>query len=432
MNILIISYYLAPANLMGAVRPSSLAVQWDRMGHDVTILTSKRKSWLFLERTTEESVSDVFKGTKVRVLQQDSSKVYRSFSWLIWRVLLKLKIIGIGGRSNGGDLKAHTFFGRTKKIIFWTLSLLQDLDWALYAGRSISKSKRKISEFDLVFSTFGPLSSHLVPIIVGSELLKNWVCDFRDPLSLPHDTRLQSHVNSALTRLICNRASIITAVSQGYAEMISKCGINKCINVVYNGYNAVDIPLDFEHCPSRFRTAYAGTTYGGKRDLAPLLKALQEMSIMNRALTVEFAYAGPEGSLVEKMIQKYSPNVRLLNYGSVPREEVFAIYNSSDLLVVATWNDEDYRGVIPGKTFELMAFNKPILCLVNSAGGYIEIEDLFKGIGGNAFVYDSTRHGWGDILRFNSTIYDKGNVSSISYEKYSYKNIANEILSLCK
>ena len=41
-RILIISYFFAPQNAMGAVRPTKLAKYLSRMGHEVTVLCGPR------------------------------------------------------------------------------------------------------------------------------------------------------------------------------------------------------------------------------------------------------------------------------------------------------------------------------------------------------------------------------------------------------
>lgn len=428
MKIAIVSYYFAPANLMGAIRPTALAREWMKQGHEVEIITSRRKSWLFLERQASIDMFALRGIDESKLLCVDNSMLYRCFSWLVW-TMARSSGVSNSRKVSSKDLRAVNFKSVAKKTAFWIMSIIQDVDWAIVASL---KSKSILNNSDVVFSTSGPLSSHLVQIFTRST--RNWIADFRDPLALPHDLSIQKRLNEFITQYILLKANSVSVVSLGYKEMLTanKTLLAKC-RVVYNGFESVDIS-DAHVSSDTFRIFYAGTTYGGKRDLSPLFLAFSKMEKRMQE-SIEFVYAGPEGHIVQEWKEKYCGNIKLLDLGLVSRSVVLQEYLRVNMLIVATWNDIDYKGVIPGKVFELMPYGLPILNFVSSSGGPVEIIDVLGGNNRNCLSYVIGQTAIEQLIQYLKTEINGQNRDRIIdpfFNKYNYSNVAKTLIDLVK
>jgi len=135
--------------------------------------------------------------------------------------------------------------------------------WSIFANRKIASLRKQI-QFDAIFSTSPPISSHL--LLAKYNL--PWIADFRDYWTIGDGiytpTKWHRRRYHTIMRTIVNRASKIIAVSEPIADSIrSHVSPNEGekVEIIPNGFDPNDFanisPIQFD----RFTFIYNGSLY---------------------------------------------------------------------------------------------------------------------------------------------------------------------------
>lgn len=71
------------------------------------------------------------------------------------------------------------------------------------------------------------------------------------------------------------------------------------------------------------------------------------------------------GSLLEEIASEFDLGESVKTLGVVPYDEALQLQEDADMLLALTWNDAEYRGVLPGKFLEYLGASKPVISLVS-------------------------------------------------------------------
>ncbi|MBZ6006060.1 hypothetical protein K1514_09180 [Paraclostridium bifermentans] len=374
-NILIVSYFFAPANMMGAVRGTKLAKYFSRLGYNVTVICSKDNKLLFMPIDVKEDVNLKKDIENIECIRIGHSYAYQKIAFILYKINKKIFPKGTI-QDNNNDKKNNNKSNTLKKFLKNSIHLLtylttlgQDMDYKSQVLKSIKKEKINIHSYDVVISTYGPLGSHLV----GEAIKKivpdiNWICDFRDPMVLNSEENIQNKISRYIQSKMCKKANYITAVSNGNLEMITEGKYKEKSFTITNGYDMEDIKLTKNNLElKKLSFVYTGTTYAGKRDLSPIFKSIREL-INEKKIdknNIMFNYAGTEIDYLKKQANAYNLTEIIRNYGYISRSESINLQSQADLLVVSTWNDNNHKGVLPGKFLEYMSYKKNIIGIIN-------------------------------------------------------------------
>ena len=351
-RILLISYYFAPQNVMGAVRPTKLAKYLTRLGWEVTVLCGAG-----MPGPADPTLARDMAGLHdVRVMRE-------------WNPLRDYKARQAGGGASGGGGEARParqgFKHRAADAVYQYLRWLADRSFGRQARRELTRLR---GPFDAVISSYGPYSVHEVAARAKRMgLAARWIADFRDEADVPfawQRVRLGRYL-----RGIRREADVLSAVSQGFLEMM---GFEDVGRVLSNGFDPEELvaPEPREE-PRRLRVAYVGQMIDGRRnlpdrDLTPAFSAFAAL-IREGALRreeLELVYAGGQAHLFLACAKAAGLEDRVLNLGRVPRERSIAIQRSADVLLMASFHTSRQRGILTGKLFEYLMINRPILCCV--------------------------------------------------------------------
>lgn len=69
----------------------------------------------------------------------------------------------------------------------------------------------------------------------------------------------------------------------------------------------------------------------------------------------------------------------LVNHGYITRHESIQYQKFADGLLAFSYNSENSQGLITGKLFELIAVQKPIICIISGEKPNSRIEKMFSG-----------------------------------------------------
>ena len=362
-RILIISYYFAPQNIIGAVRPTKLAKYLTRMGHEVTVICGLGRDG----KVDPTLARDLQELQDVRLIRE----------WNPLHALQERKRASQGKTASTAAAIKASGAGNRKTLKKW---LLRAVD-ALYVSqfwladvsfrrRAIRECQKTASAYDVVFSTYSPLSVHQV----ASELkrrgiAKRWIADFRDEVVLWFkwmEPRKEKYL-----QMVRREADVISAVSQGFLEMMALEG---CGRVLSNGYDREDIPAAAprETCQRRMRVVYCGQMQDsrrgvGGRDITPMFRALRR-AVDEGLLSMEeleLSYAGREGGLFRHYAASCQLESCVEDIGQVSRERSISLQQSADILLMASVHTFEQRGILTGKLFEYMMMDRPIVCCMS-------------------------------------------------------------------
>lgn len=358
-RVLLISYYFAPQNAMGAVRPTKLAKYLARMGCEVTVLCGpgmEAKRDPSLARDAEE-LSDV------RVIRE-------------WNPLRTWKARRAKAASPQGSRAADTsaavtdsrgsFAHRVADAVYRWLRWQSDRS---FRRRSIAELGRLKGTYDVVFSTYAPLSVHEVAREARRRgLASRWIADFRDEVGVAfgwQEGRRKRYMN-----MLEREADVLCAVSQGFLEMM---GLERRGRVLSNGFDREDLSRAYdEMADDCLRVVYCGLLSMGRkgvgdRDLSPAFRALGAL-VADGTLDkkhLKLIYAGSEGGIFRAAAAACGLESCVEDHGLVSREESIRLQRNAHILLMASWHMAAQKGILTGKLFEYLMMDKPILCCIS-------------------------------------------------------------------
>lgn len=442
-KILILSYYYKHKNAMASVRAIKLAKYFAKLGCDVTVLTSKQKdTWtkdyitpVYDDQITEIYAPEVKRWTQIKGYLEHRKKV-GSTRLANQTQEAPRRVSAVKSAKQG--LKT-----RLKAYLSWQFyfNVSKQEDICMFMGLKKAFQEEKLSKFDTVIATYPTYGAFLMGIWLKKYgYCTHLIADFRDPLYNPgfRNRKQETAYDLKCLRNILDAADRVVCVSKGIADSIYQAVPNfgKPVDVITNGFDSDDVAqtnLHVDFSPKKLHFVYTGTLYHGKRCVDMLAEILQELITERKIASGSFIfeYAGPDFSELVAQLKTYGMENAAVDHGFVSREESIAMQKAGDALLLLTWNEKTYQGVVPGKLFEYMAIgNVPIIALVTGDAANSEVSQIIResktGCACEAAVPDDLSEMKEYIIRlFNHEIKCIGNV-----EKYSYESICKEYIKI--
>lgn len=361
-RILIISYYFAPQNVIGAVRPTKLAKYLTRMGHEVTVISGGGLDGQ-VDPTLERDLQEL---RDVRLLKEWSPLR----DWYIYK--RSRPAAPAAAAAAPASESAAEPSGLKKLILNAVDAVYVYLDW--FADRNFRRLamrelKRLEGTYDVVFSTYASFAVHeIAQRAKKTGVARRWLADFRDEVGMPF--RFQEKRRQRYLRMVCRDADVISAVSHGFLEMMHFDDIGR---VLSNGFDREDVPpLDAADRDDCLRLVYCGQFNMGRRDvsdrdLTPAFRALSQLvqEGLIRRDQIKLVYAGNEGALMRRYAASCGLAECVEDHGQVSRQESIRLQKSADVLLMASWHSAAQKGILTGKLFEYMMMDKPVICCMN-------------------------------------------------------------------
>jgi glycosyltransferase involved in cell wall biosynthesis len=357
-KVLFISYYFPPLGMGGVQRSLKFVKYLPSFGWKPLVLTVKEINYFFKDFSLGEEIPK-----EAEVFQTGSFDPLR-ISFLIKKLLKKKEgSFKITGYSFLKSKLLHLPFLPDNKIGWLPFALIKSL-W-LY----------RQSKFDLIFSTYPPLTSHLLALILKRVFQKPWVADFRD-LRVgfefeKHPTILHKWVFEKIMKLTFRNADKIVTINEKIAERMMRDfkGLKK-VDVIYHGYDEKDFENKIPQENQKFTIVYSGTLSLDSNP-EPFFKALSNFLQREDVLRtdVKFLHLGIGlGVDLDELIGKYNLKEVVETKGYLSHAEVFPYLLGTSVLLLLI---SDLRGselVLTGKTFEYLRVKKPILAIVPENG----------------------------------------------------------------
>ncbi|WP_343588951.1 glycosyltransferase family 4 protein [Flavobacterium sp.] len=302
---------------------------------------------------------------------------------------------------------------------------------------SVSYLEKYIQDnnIDTIVTSGPPHSLHLIGLELQQKFNVKWFADFRDPwttIGYHKALRLSSYAekkHKSLEHKVLNAADEIIVTSKTTKTEFEAI-TNKPITVITNGYDVETV--EKQTLDTKFTLAHIGSFLSDRNPpflwevLVELLKEVPEFKSH-----LEIKLIGAVSQEVLDAIEENQLKEYLNLVGYVSHKEAVAHQRKSQVLLLIEINSEDTKSIIPGKLFEYMVSNRPIVAIGPQGSDFADI--VTQTNTGVFFDYSEKAKLKSVILDFfNQFLEGKLQSHGIGLQQYSRKNLTKQLAQLIK
>lgn len=390
-KVLMICYNLPPCGRVGGLRSYKFLQNLHRFNWVCEVITIPRRNMTGFEKNKDVCFHyiwdvDIEKILAIMTLvfHMMISKVKRC----IFRFLRKPSVLVPSDGGNREPAQVTISLGLAGKLRrFFSLPDTQVI-WMFLA---LPRTLFLLRKCDIIYSSYGPASAHVLALIAHKLSGKPWVADYRDEWTLNKRwspaTKFHAWLDRYLDKACVKNASCVINVSEARTALFvdNFKAVPTRFVTLHNGYDEEDIAQFRGIKPDAGRLVITslGNLFGG-RDARPFLRSIHglcEKGYVDRdKIAIQFIGAG---SLeIEKEIIR-------LNFSDVakviprkPQEEAFADLSKSHIALLVGSDMEQVA--MTTKVYEYVGMGKPILALVPPG----QLKDFVSKYGGWCAGYD--------------------------------------------
>jgi len=293
----------------------------------------------------------------------------------------------------------------------------------------------KENNIDTIITTGPPHSLHLIGLGLKKQLGINWLADFRDPwTTIGYHKQLKLTASAAAKHKSLEKEVLTTAdtilVTSPTTKREFEALTTKPIAIITNGYDVEKVakqPLD-----EKFTLAHIGS-FLSERNPAILWESLSELISENEMFRSAFQLKliGAVSREVLDSITQFGLNPYVNNLGYVSHNEAVVQQRKSQVLLLVEIDSEETKCIIPGKLFEYMVSERPILAIGPQGADYTDIiKQTNTGVSVNYFEKERLKQ----ALSGYFAQYQQGKLKShaVGLQQYSRKNLTGELADLLK
>lgn len=291
----------------------------------------------------------------------------------------------------------------------------------------------KKHQIETIITTGPPHSLHLIGLNLKEQLDLKWLADFRDPwttigyhkaLKL---TKSSEGKHKALELRVLNAADEIIVTSH-HTKNEFQTKTKQPISVITNGYDSHAIKLVGKD--TLFTLSHIGSLLSD-RNPTILWETLSELINENEAFSKAFQLnlVGVVSDDVLESIYKNGLKKCLNIVGYVDHDEALKLQMQSRLLLLIEIDSEDSKAIIPGKVFEYLISETPILAIGPKDADVAQI--IMRTNTGTYFGYHQKIEIKTQILNyFKAFQNDDLKVNAIGLQPYSRKELTKQLVTL--
>ncbi|KAA5825626.1 glycosyltransferase family 4 protein [Algibacter amylolyticus] len=419
---LIITYYWPPAGGPGVQRWLKFVKYLPELDIDPIVFIPENPNYPIVDESLELEVSD-----KITIIKHPIKEPYR------WAGLFSKKSSKTISKGIISNEKQQTFVEKVMLFVRGNFFIPDArVGWVkpsvVYLGNYI-----KNENIESIITTGPPHSVHLIGLELKQRLGVKWLADFRDPwTTIGYHKQLKLMASSgakhkALEKQVLNTADQIIVTSFTTKKEFEAI-TSKPIEVITNGYDNeahVDFNLD-----SKFTLAHIGSLLS-KRNPEIFWKVLSDLVIENSSLAkdLQLNFVGFVSDEVLGSIEKYDLSNYVNNIGYVSHKEAIKFQKQSQILLLIEIDSEDTKCIVPGKLFEYMVSNRPIVAIGPKDSDVQEIiKETNTGHYFNYNDYDSLKR---IILEhYNAFLNNSLQTHPVGLQKYHRKALTKSLTSL--
>ncbi|MGL5276198.1 glycosyltransferase family 4 protein [Myroides sp.] len=419
-KVLIISYYWPPAGGPGVQRWLKFVKYLPSFDIEPIVYIPENPTYPLVDATNAEEVD-----SSITILKQPINEPYS-----------KAKLVS--GKNtdtlSAGIIPAKKKQTFVEKMLLWVRGnfFIPDarVSWVKPSVEYLTEYLKQNKDVEIIITTGPPHSMHLIGMELKKQLNIQWIADFRDPwTTIGYHKELKLNESSATKHLelekeVLNQADQIIVTSKTTKQEFQE-KTSKPITVITNGYDITNlgkVPLD-----EKFTLAHIGS-FLSERNPRILWKAIAELRKENKAFKEAFQLklVGKVSSEVLDTIKEFKLEDCVVNHGYVDNVEALRQMRASQVLLLIEIDSDDTRAIIPGKLFEYMASERPILGIGPEDSDFF---DIVRETNTGKLVLYSEKDKLMDILLEYFELYQQGQlkVHAMGLQYFSRKRLTEKL-----
>ena len=393
-RVLMAAYYFPPLSGSGVFRSIKFAKYLPLFDWEPTVISTDRppNGWNFADQSQLKEIPEGMEVVRIpdgistgRETSLNGDRVQAILGFL--RSVLRFspeadRIFSQLSQSREGVMQLLTF---PCGALAWAYDVVQ------YIEKNID-----LDSFQVVYTTSGPSSAHLIGFYLKQKYGIPWVADYRDPWTFNaygadynpenQEQRLLFELESVLLQGASCNLTIEKSMTEIYQKNFALS--QEKIKSITNGYDesdfaALEVP---KGRTDKFTINYSGLLYTRQRSIAPVLTAIQQLcdekKIELSKLRFRIVGASETGNI--EAAERFGL-AQIMEYtGYLSHSQALQANLSANMLLLFVGDEEKFKAVYTGKFFEYLRSGRPILALAPKDGA---VERVLRESGhGEAFL----------------------------------------------
>ena len=362
-RVLIISYYWPPTGGSGVQRWVKFAKYLPSEGWQPVIYTPENPEQLAVDESLAAEVPEAAEVVKTRIIEP-----YELYKKLLRRSGHSKEAVEV----NPVNAQNKSLL---QKAAMWVRgNLFRPDPRCLWIGPSVRFLKKYLSEHpvDLIVSTGPPQSMHMIGLRLSRETGLPWIADFRDPwtkifyfkhLSM---TPATERWHKKMEKKVLDEASAVVAVSP-LVQQEFQAMTDTPVELITNGFDECDFSSEpctqaYGGASQEFTITHTGL-FAADGNPTVLWDVLAEKCHADEAFRklLRIKLIGKTDDQILKALKDRGLEESLINMGYQTHSVAVDQQRQASVLILPLRKEPEYRAVLPGKLFEYLASQRPIL-----------------------------------------------------------------------
>ena len=421
-KVIIISYYWPPAGGPGVQRWLKFVKYLPDYGIHPIVYSPENPSYPMLDATLMEEIPE-----KVTLLKHPIQEPYRFAEFLSKKSSNAISSGVIPKAQKQSFIQRFMLYIRGNYFIPDARKA-----WVKPSVSYLSDYIRK-ENIEIVITTGPPHSLHLIGLQLKAQLGIQWIADFRDPwTTIGYHKKLKLSKSASKkhedmeVQVLSNADHIIVTSENTKKEFAGKT--KQPITVITNGYDYQPLPEVTKD--KKFSVAHIGSLLS-ERNPKVLWEIIGDLINENEAFNTEFMLRliGVVSDDVLNEIHRFIPEKNIDIVGYVNHKEALVYQREARLLLLIEIDSEETKAIIPGKLFEYMVAETPIISVGPKDS---DVERIIKSTNtGRYFYYDAEADLKEHLLScFTNFKAETLSTYPIGLQQYSRKSLTKKLANL--
>lgn len=291
------------------------------------------------------------------------------------------------------------------------------------------------NQIETIITSGPPHSLHLIGLGLKRKSNVKWIADFRDPwTTIGYHNKLKLSISASkkhkeLEFEVLNATDTIIVTSNTTKKEFEAL-TSKPIEVITNGFDVEKV--EKQSLDKKFSLAHIGS-FLSERNPRILWKCLKEIIKENPDFKKDFELKliGAVSQEVLDTISEFKLDKYVNNLGYVSHKTAVEHQRKSQVLLLIEIDSEETKSIIPGKLFEYMASERPIVAIGPEGSDFAAIiQNTNTGVFAK---YDEIEKLKSSILLYYAK-FKEGNLkaNAVGLQQYSRKSLTEKLAKLLK
>ncbi|HBR52838.1 MAG TPA: glycosyl transferase family 1 [Flavobacteriaceae bacterium] len=422
-RVLIIAYYWPPAGGPGVQRWLFFVKYFREFGIEPVVYIPENATYPLQDESFLKEVP-----ATIEIISQPIKEPYRFAKWFSKKKTAQMSS-GIIAKKNLSPIEKLLLYIRGNFFIPDAR-----IGWV---KPSVAYLKKYLFEHpvETVVTTGPPHSLHLIGLQLKKECKLPWVADFRDPWTTIHyheSLRLSAssrRKHKQLEASVLQQADAVTvtsATTKKQFELITP----KTVHLVTNGFEPkaeITAKLD-----AKFSLAHIGSLLAERNPIV-LWEVVSELAAEVEGFRedVEITLAGVVGDSILRSLSSFGLSANIRNLGYVSHDEAVQLQHNAQILLLLEIDSLETKVIIPGKLFEYLSAQRPIIALGPEGS---DVKEIITTTESGYYFNPSQKNQLKEQLLTYYRKFQQGTLHSTSkeIESYSRKNLTQKMAQILK